>query len=89
VRLLPVMRARAQLAVAGYIEVFAHAGGTDRAGTTRLVKLFAESTSAHLRGGVLLIALTFGNRSDWPGSVRAAGRVHRPAGRPHLPCHQP
>ena len=30
-------------------------------------------TSAHVRGDVLLIGLTFGNQSDWSRNVRAAG----------------
>jgi deazaflavin-dependent oxidoreductase (nitroreductase family) len=34
---------------------------------------YVTPTSAHVRGDVLLIALTFGNQSDWSRNVRAAG----------------
>jgi deazaflavin-dependent oxidoreductase (nitroreductase family) len=36
-------------------------------------KAYVTPTSAHLRGDVLLIALTFGNQSDWSRNVRSAG----------------
>jgi deazaflavin-dependent oxidoreductase (nitroreductase family) len=36
-------------------------------------KAYVTPTSAHIRGGVLLIGLTFGNQSDWSRNVRAAG----------------
>ena len=36
-------------------------------------KAHVTPTSAHSRGGVLLIGLTFGNQSDWSRNVRAAG----------------
>ena len=36
-------------------------------------KAYVTPTSAHLRGDMLLIALTFGNQSDWSRNVRAAG----------------
>jgi deazaflavin-dependent oxidoreductase (nitroreductase family) len=36
-------------------------------------KPYVTPTSAHLHGDVLLIALTFGNLSDWSRNVRAAG----------------
>ena len=36
-------------------------------------KAYVTPTSAHSRGGVLLIGLTFGNQSDWSRNVRAAG----------------
>jgi len=36
-------------------------------------KAYMTPTSAHLRGDVLLIGLTFGNQSDWSRNVRAAG----------------
>jgi deazaflavin-dependent oxidoreductase (nitroreductase family) len=35
-------------------------------------KAYVTPTSAHVRGGVLLIGLTFGNQSDWSRNVRAA-----------------
>jgi deazaflavin-dependent oxidoreductase (nitroreductase family) len=35
-------------------------------------KAYVTPTSAHLRGDVLLIGLTFGNQSDWSRNVRAA-----------------
>ena len=35
-------------------------------------KAYVTPTSAHLHGDVLLIALTFGNQSDWSRNVRAA-----------------
>jgi deazaflavin-dependent oxidoreductase (nitroreductase family) len=37
-------------------------------------KAYVTPTSAHVRGDVLLIGLTFGNQSDWSRNVRAAGR---------------
>ena len=37
-------------------------------------KAYVTPTSAHVRGDMLLIALTFGNQSDWSRNVRAAGR---------------
>jgi deazaflavin-dependent oxidoreductase (nitroreductase family) len=37
-------------------------------------KAYVTPTSAHLRGDVLLIGLTFGNQSDWSRNVRAGGR---------------
>jgi deazaflavin-dependent oxidoreductase (nitroreductase family) len=36
-------------------------------------RAYVTPTSAHLRGDVLLIGLTFGNQSDWSRNVRAAG----------------
>lgn len=36
-------------------------------------KAYVTPTSAHVRGDMLLIALTFGNASDWARNVRAAG----------------
>ena len=36
-------------------------------------KAYVTPTSAHIRGDVLLIGLTFGNQSDWSRNVRAAG----------------
>ena len=36
-------------------------------------KAYVTPTSAHVRGDVLLIGLTFGNQSDWSRNVRAAG----------------
>jgi len=36
-------------------------------------KTYVTPTSAHVRGDVLLIGLTFGNQSDWSRNVRAAG----------------
>jgi len=36
-------------------------------------KAYVTPTSAHIRGGVLLIGLTFGNQSDWSRNVLAAG----------------
>ena len=36
-------------------------------------KAYVTPTSAHVRGDMLLIALTFGNQSDWSRNVRAAG----------------
>ena len=36
-------------------------------------KAYVTPTSAHLRGDLLLIGLTFGNQSDWSRNVRAAG----------------
>jgi deazaflavin-dependent oxidoreductase (nitroreductase family) len=36
-------------------------------------RAYVTPTSAHLRGDMLLIALTFGNQSDWSRNVRAAG----------------
>ena len=36
-------------------------------------KTYVTPTSAHLRGDVLLIGLTFGNQSDWSRNVRATG----------------
>jgi deazaflavin-dependent oxidoreductase (nitroreductase family) len=36
-------------------------------------KAYLTPTSAHVRGDVLLIGLTFGNQSDWSRNVRAAG----------------
>ncbi len=36
-------------------------------------KAYVTPTSAHVRGDVLLIGLTFGNQSDWSRIVRAAG----------------
>ena len=38
----------------------------------RTGKPYVTPTSAHIRGDVLLIALTFGNQSDWSRNVRAA-----------------
>ena len=35
-------------------------------------KAYVTPTSAHVRGDVLLIGLTFGNQSDWSRNVRAA-----------------
>jgi deazaflavin-dependent oxidoreductase (nitroreductase family) len=35
-------------------------------------KAYVTPTSAHVSGDVLLIALTFGNQSDWSRNVRAA-----------------
>jgi len=35
-------------------------------------KAYVTPTSAHLHGDVLLIALTFGNQSDWSRNVRVA-----------------
>jgi deazaflavin-dependent oxidoreductase (nitroreductase family) len=35
-------------------------------------KAYVTPTSAHIRGDVLLIGLTFGNQSDWSRNVRAA-----------------
>src|SRR5689334_991321 len=54
-------------------------------------KAYVTPTSAHVRGDVLLIGLTFGNQSDWSRNVRAAagctvrlgGRTYR-ATRPEL-----
>ena len=54
-------------------------------------KAYVTPTSAHIRGDVLLIALTFGNQSDWSRNVRAAagctvrlgGHTYR-ATSPHL-----
>jgi deazaflavin-dependent oxidoreductase (nitroreductase family) len=54
-------------------------------------KAYVTPASAHMRGDVLLIALTFGNQSDWSRNVRAAagcavrlgGRTYR-ATRPEL-----
>jgi deazaflavin-dependent oxidoreductase (nitroreductase family) len=36
-------------------------------------KVYRTPASAHVRGDVILIALTFGNQSDWARNVRAAG----------------
>jgi deazaflavin-dependent oxidoreductase (nitroreductase family) len=36
-------------------------------------KAYVTPTSAHRHGDVLLIALTFGNQSDWSRNVQAAG----------------
>jgi deazaflavin-dependent oxidoreductase (nitroreductase family) len=36
-------------------------------------RAYVTPTSAHVRGDVLLIGLTFGNQSDWSRNVRAAG----------------
>lgn len=36
-------------------------------------KAYVTPTSAHVRDDVLLIALTFGNQSDWSRNVWAAG----------------
>jgi deazaflavin-dependent oxidoreductase (nitroreductase family) len=36
-------------------------------------RAYITPTSAHVRDDVLLIALTFGNQSDWSRNVRAAG----------------
>jgi deazaflavin-dependent oxidoreductase (nitroreductase family) len=49
---------------------------------------YVTPTSAHVRGDVLLIGLTFGNQSDWSRNVRAAagctvrlgGRTYRATG---------
>src|SRR5215469_4031915 len=54
-------------------------------------KAYITPTSAHIRGDLLLIALTFGNQSDWSRNVRAAagctirlgGRIYH-ATRPQL-----
>ena len=44
-------------------------------------KAYVTPTSAHIRGDVLLIALTFGNQSDWSRNVRpAAGCTVRMGG---------
>jgi deazaflavin-dependent oxidoreductase (nitroreductase family) len=51
-------------------------------------KAYVTPTSAHVRGDVLLIGLTFGNQSDWSRNVRAAagctvrlgGRTYRATG---------
>jgi deazaflavin-dependent oxidoreductase (nitroreductase family) len=51
-------------------------------------KAYVTPTSAHVRGDVLLIGLTFGNQSDWSRNVRAAagctvrlgGRTYRAIG---------
>jgi deazaflavin-dependent oxidoreductase (nitroreductase family) len=36
-------------------------------------KAYATPATAHMHGDVILIALTFGNQSDWSRNVRAAG----------------
>jgi deazaflavin-dependent oxidoreductase (nitroreductase family) len=36
-------------------------------------RAYVTPTSAHVRGDVMLIPLTFGNQSDWSRNVRAAG----------------
>ena len=36
-------------------------------------KVYVTPASAHVYGDVILIALTFGNQSDWSRNVRAAG----------------
>jgi deazaflavin-dependent oxidoreductase (nitroreductase family) len=36
-------------------------------------KAYVTPATAHVRGGFILIALTFGNQSDWSRNVRAAG----------------
>ena len=36
-------------------------------------KLYLTPASAHVHGDVIVIALTFGNQSDWVRNVRAAG----------------
>jgi deazaflavin-dependent oxidoreductase (nitroreductase family) len=36
-------------------------------------KLYLTPASAHVHGDAILIALTFGNQSDWARNVRAAG----------------
>jgi deazaflavin-dependent oxidoreductase (nitroreductase family) len=36
-------------------------------------KVYRTPASAHVRGDMILIALTFGNQSDWARNVRAAG----------------
>lgn len=37
-------------------------------------KAYVTPASAHVHGDVIVIALTFGNQSDWVRNVRAAGR---------------
>lgn len=36
-------------------------------------KVYVTPATAHVHGDVILIALTFGNQSDWAQNVRAAG----------------
>jgi deazaflavin-dependent oxidoreductase (nitroreductase family) len=36
-------------------------------------KVYVTPASAHVHGDVILVALTFGNQSDWARNVRAAG----------------
>ena len=36
-------------------------------------KVYVTPATAHVHGDVILIALTFGNQSDWSRNVRAAG----------------
>jgi deazaflavin-dependent oxidoreductase (nitroreductase family) len=36
-------------------------------------RLYVTPAGAHLHGGVIVIPLTFGSRSDWARNVRAAG----------------
>jgi deazaflavin-dependent oxidoreductase (nitroreductase family) len=36
-------------------------------------KVYVTPASAHVHGDVILVALTFGNQSDWVRNVRAAG----------------
>src|SRR6266576_2850148 len=49
-------------------------------------KAYVTPTSAHVRGDVLLIGLTFGNQSDWSRNVRpAAGCTVRLGATPIVP----
>ena len=50
-------------------------------------KAYVTPATAHVRGDVIVIALTFGNQSDWSRDVRRRRLLH-PGERPRLPRHK-